>query len=113
MTQEQEYLSAIQAAQYLGVNRQRVYELAAAGHLGRRLAGYWVFTRAELDAYRQERTFRPKGGRPKSDAPRAGRVVGATTSERPQSRKPRPRRDGSTPAPALSSGNSVLGDLPH
>ncbi len=77
MADEQNYLSAVQAAHYLGVNRQRVYELADAGRLGRRLAGYWVFTQAELDAYKQERAERPRGGRPKSTAPSLSKPAGA------------------------------------
>ena len=80
MADEQDYLSAVQAAKYLGVNRQRVYELADAGRLGRRIGGYWLFTLAELDAYKQERTQRPKGGRPKSNAPSLSRPAGATES---------------------------------
>ncbi len=80
MTDEQDYLSAVQAAKYLGVNRQRVYELADAGRLGRRLAGYWVFTLAELDAYKQDRAERPKGGRPKSNAPSLSQSTGAMNS---------------------------------
>ena len=57
-----EYLSAAQAAQYLGLHRSRVYQLLKAG-LGRQVAGYWVFTKAELDAYRA--APKSKGGRPK------------------------------------------------
>ena len=80
MTDEQVYLSAAQAANHLGVNRQRVYELADAGRMGRRLAGYWVFTQTELDAYKQERLERPKGGRPKSHAPSLDVPAGASVS---------------------------------
>ena len=80
MADEQEYLSAVQAAKYLGVNRQRVYELADAGRIGRRLGGYWLFTQAELDAYNQERAERPKGGRPKNGAPSLSQPAGAMNS---------------------------------
>ncbi len=66
MEQEPEYLNAVQAAKYLGVNRQRIYVLASEGRLGRQIAGYWLFTLPELDAFKQERAKRPKGGRPKS-----------------------------------------------
>ena len=74
MTTEPEYLSASQAAAYLGVHRSRLYQLTKAG-LGRRIGGYWLYTKAELDTY----TAAPKkkGGRPKSIAPSLGRPAGA------------------------------------
>ena len=65
MEHEQEYLSAVQAAKYVGVNRQRIYFLATEGRLGRQIGGFWLFTRSELDAFKQERAKHPKGGRPK------------------------------------------------
>ena len=65
MEQEPEYLKAQQAASYLGVNRQRLYALVSEGRLGKQIGGYWLFTRAELDAYEQERSQRRKGGRPR------------------------------------------------
>ncbi len=68
MADEPEYLNGDQAAVVLGTSRARVYELARAGRLGRQLGGYWLFTRAELDRYQQERAQRPKGGRPKARA---------------------------------------------
>ncbi len=61
-----ELLKAVQAAKYLGITRQRVYELAEAGRLGQRIAGYWVFSKAELDAFKA--APKSKGGRPKSGA---------------------------------------------
>ena len=64
MEQELDYLNAQQAAQYLTTTRQRVYELAQAGRLGRRVAGFWLFTPAELEIFKAERAQRPKGGRP-------------------------------------------------
>ncbi len=67
MTENQDYMKATEAARYLGITRQRVYELADAGRLGTRIAGYWVFTKSELDAYRAERAHN-KGGRPKDSA---------------------------------------------
>ena len=66
MEQEPEYLNAVQAAKYLGVNRQRIYVLANEGRLGRQIGGYWLFTLPELDAFKRERAKRPKGGRPRS-----------------------------------------------
>lgn len=54
-----------QAAQYLGVSRQRLHQLTREG-LGRRMSGHWIFTRKELDQYRVSE--KNKGGRPKEDA---------------------------------------------
>ena len=67
-TNDQEFLNAVEAAEYLGVIRQRVYDLAKDGRIGRRIGGYWLFTKAELDRYKAERTHRPRGGRPKGSA---------------------------------------------
>ena len=58
---DNEYLNAQQAAEYLKVHRSRIYELAADRRIGREIAGYLVFTRAELDAYDQARKARPRG----------------------------------------------------
>jgi len=60
---DSDYLNAVQAASYLGVNRQRIYQLAKAGRIGREIAGYWVFTREELDAFKAKP--KPKAGRPR------------------------------------------------
>ena len=65
MTTEPEYLSASQAAAYLGVHRSRLYQLTKAG-LGRQIGGYWLYTKAELDAYKA--APKNKGGRPKRGA---------------------------------------------
>ncbi len=65
-----ELLKASQAARYLGVTRQRIYELALVGRLGQRMAGYWVFSKAELDLYREQRTDN-HGGRPSHKQGRA------------------------------------------
>ncbi len=67
MADEEELLSAAQAADYLSVSRQRIYELTESGRLGKKIAGYWVYTRAELDAYMVQRDAN-KGGRPKHEA---------------------------------------------
>lgn len=77
-----DYLKASDAAQYLGVTRQRIYELAATGRLGARLAGYWVFTLAELDAYRDERQTN-RGGRPRLAAAAATAVPEDVAGEGP------------------------------
>lgn len=61
---EQEYLTAEQAAEYIGVKRQRIYNLVSEGRLGQRVDGYLVFTKPELDEYITVRSTRPKGGRP-------------------------------------------------
>ncbi len=65
MNSDQNLLSARQAATYLGVTHQRLYQLAEAGRFGRQLGTTWIFTQQELDGYKQERMHRPKGGRPK------------------------------------------------
>jgi len=75
MTSEPEYLSASQAAAYLGVHRSRLYQLTKA-RLGRQIGGYWLYTKAELDGYKA--APKNKGGRPKSSAPSLRRQVGAT-----------------------------------
>ncbi len=63
---EDHYLNAVQAAEYLGVERQRIYQLAKEGVMGRKIAGYLVFTHEELDRYRDQP--KDKGGRPKRDS---------------------------------------------
>ena len=60
-----ELLSAAQAAKYLGLHRSRLYQLRESG-LGRQVAGFWVFTKAELDAYKV--SPKRKVGRPKASA---------------------------------------------
>jgi hypothetical protein len=62
---DSDYLNAVQAA-YLGVNRQRIYQLAKVGRIGREVAGYRVFSREELDAFKAQP--KPKGGRPRKQA---------------------------------------------
>ncbi len=52
------------AARYAQLSRQRLYQLAANGEVGRKVSGHWVFTRAELDAYKA--APKNKGGRPKA-----------------------------------------------
>ena len=72
MGDDRHYFNARQAAAYLGVKRQRVYDLVAAGRLLPISPGLFVFTQAALDQYKQERAQRPKGGRPPKPRP-AGR----------------------------------------
>ncbi|MBA3947838.1 MAG: helix-turn-helix domain-containing protein [Herpetosiphonaceae bacterium] len=69
--EKREYLTASQAASYLGISRQSLSTAAKRGDIGTRVEsigsrGGWVyvFTHAELDTwYARERH---KGGRPKS-----------------------------------------------
>ncbi len=62
MPDAEELWSTTQAADYLGVTRQSVHELAQRGQVGRRVGRAWVFTKAELDAWLAKP--RVKGGRP-------------------------------------------------
>ncbi len=60
---EDELLSAGQAADALGISRQRLDELVAAGQISRRKVGRnYVYQRADLDAYRAKGKRGP--GRP-------------------------------------------------
>ncbi|GAC1562739.1 MAG: hypothetical protein NVS2B7_36790 [Herpetosiphon sp.] len=77
---EPEYLNAQQAGRYLGLTRQRIYALSKAGKLGRHVAGFWLYTPAELDAWRASSSRR--GGRPKHPAGPLPPVVPAT-AQRP------------------------------
>lgn len=59
-----ELLTSAQAAEYLGVTRQAINLLTKrpSPGLGRRYGSVWMFTKAELDAWRDKP--RPHGGRP-------------------------------------------------
>lgn len=65
---ESEKLGAGDAAAYLGVTTQRLSAIRRAKHeagekFGQQIAGrWWVYTQAELDAYKTTRN--PQGGRP-------------------------------------------------
>ncbi len=61
---ESEYLNGVQAAEYLGISKQRVYEIRDSHRVGRIVGGYWLFTKSELDHYRNTKHER-KAGRPK------------------------------------------------
>ena len=69
---DQELWSTQQAAEYLGVTRQAVHELAARGEIGRQVGRAWIFTQAELDAWVNKP--RPLGGRPPNKARRDARA---------------------------------------
>jgi len=58
-------LTSGEAAELLGVSRQRVNQLAQDGKLpARHVAGrYWVLTRADVEAFKAK--AKSKGGRPK------------------------------------------------
>ena len=66
MDESPELLTLTQAAQYLGVSRQAAHRLTQLG-IGKRYGSVWMFTRTELDAWRDKP--RPHGGRrPKARA---------------------------------------------
>ncbi len=48
-------LAVAEAAAYLGVTKQAVYQFAKQG-LGTRVGNMWVFTRAELDGWRTQKS---------------------------------------------------------
>jgi len=81
---DEELISGAQAAEYLGVSRARIYALTRAGKIGRQIGGYWLYSRAELDAWKAKRS--PKGGRPKDElkptmkyqTPSSGAVLGSS-----------------------------------
>ncbi len=61
-----EEVTAGEAAAILGINRQRINQLARSGRIWRQIAGrYWVFSRSELEAFKNSPR---KGGRPKEAA---------------------------------------------
>ena len=62
----EDLLMGDEAARYAGLSRQRLYQIASSGEVGRKLSGHWVFTREELDAYKA--APKSKGGRPKPKA---------------------------------------------
>lgn len=69
---EEEFLNYKQAAEYLGVHISHVYQLAKQGRIGREIAGYLVFTRAELAEYKKQREEsgqRKRGPAKKTDSP--------------------------------------------
>ncbi len=68
MPRQPDYLSRVEAAQYLGLTPQRIAALSYSGRLGRQIAGHWVYTKVELDGFNLERAQRPKGGRPAANA---------------------------------------------
>ncbi len=64
---DEDLLSAKQAAEFLGVTRARINQLAEEGRLTRReIGGYFLYLRSELEAYKN--APKDKGGRPKEEA---------------------------------------------
>lgn len=51
------------AAKYLGISERRIFALRKEGSIGRKIAGFWMYTKTELDHYRATR--QGKGGRPR------------------------------------------------
>ncbi len=69
MAEPEDLITATEAARILGVTRQRISAIAQTGRLGRRVAGrYWLFTRDEVEAYKEQRQHNV-GGRPRKDRP--------------------------------------------
>jgi excisionase family DNA binding protein len=62
-----ELLTTTQAAEYLGVTRQHTHALTKQGY-GTRYGSVWMFTRAELDAWRAQPKKGPGGRPPKAEA---------------------------------------------
>jgi len=65
MIDEQELITVSEAAEIAGVSAPRIRQLAYSGRIGRQIAGaFWVFTRAEVEAYKRQAPTN-KGGRPR------------------------------------------------
>jgi excisionase family DNA binding protein len=63
---DNELMSAGQAAAYLGITRQRLDELAQAGRIRRQRVGRnYVYRRSDLDVFKAEGPGKP--GRPKDE----------------------------------------------
>jgi excisionase family DNA binding protein len=57
MSDEQDPLLTVgKAAKYVGVSRQRMYELTQKPReMGQQIGGVWFFRQSELDAYKADR----------------------------------------------------------
>lgn len=62
---DQDLIPMKEAAEIAGVTVAAISLAANKGVLGRQIAGHWVFTRAEVEKYRDGP--KSKGGRPKSE----------------------------------------------
>ncbi len=67
MSDVNDLLSATQVAALLGISRQRVVAIAKGGEMGRKVGATYVFTLAEVEAYRA-RKKQPHGVHPKESA---------------------------------------------
>ena len=105
-------LTTTEAALYLGVTPQRVYELAQTGKVTRRRKGsFWLYPKADLDRWRT--APKSKGGRPKAGA--RARAPGGTppaTGAHPSAgvdpAAPPPRPAAPPPAPLAQVRAVVL-----
>ena len=115
---EDELLMTHDVARILGVSRGRVWQLAASGRLGRKIEGplpYYVFTRDEVEAYKQSPTRkagRPKRGRPAAAALGAPAVPPPAPAAPPAGRgahaDPAPGTSGAPPTPRALVRAGVL-----
>jgi len=62
--EDEQLMGARQAQELLGISRGRIHQLARRGDIGRKVDGRWLFTRAELEAFKAipRRAGRPKEG---------------------------------------------------
>ncbi len=73
MNSPSDEMTSGEAAEYLGVSRQRIAQLTAAGFLTpRRVGKFWLYRRGELD---QRKAENPQGGRPKDMASLTARAA--------------------------------------
>lgn len=73
--EKQDLLTVTQAAEYLGMTRQAVHLLTKQGY-GHRYGSVWMFTRQELDVYRDKP--RLHGGRPAGSKTEPGEMSRST-----------------------------------
>ena len=70
----EEFMTAGEAMAYLGVSKQRLYELAEIGRIGRqRMGRFWLYNRRDVERYKNEP--KSKGGRPKKPETGTQRVL--------------------------------------
>ncbi len=73
MNSPNDEMTSGEAADYLGVSRQRIAQLTTARLLTpRRVGKFWLYRRGELD---QRKAENPQGGRPKEEAEPSARVA--------------------------------------
>lgn len=69
---DSEYISGTEAATYLGVTRRHIYGLAKEGRIGTEIAGRYVYTYAQLDAYNAHKKI---AGRPRKHLHKGTKVL--------------------------------------